>query len=367
MFIHAQDRQEKSEAAIELKINKIQKKLKSLKNKLNKAYGKEQELMAQLEQQDRVISSIAKQVENSNQQINAIQFKIKQLLTQIENSAKSIEIQTQQILKLLKIQVYMSHDKTLKMLLAHSKNAATVQTKHQIKYLQNRLYNLIKEVAEKIQKLEILKQDQESLKADESNKKEELERHQKSLMQQRNQRLKLLNQLKKEIAKHETESESLGNDQKRLRQLLVEIQVLLSDLPEDLGSNKSFRKLQGRMKKPVVGQYIHSFHSRRSGNTKWDGVVIQANMGDKVHAIAYGRVAFADWLRGFGMLVILDHQDGYMSLYGFNESLTVEVGDWVDGRQPIATIGNSGTLIAPAVYFEIRKDAIPLNPKLWVK
>ncbi|HHL31324.1 MAG TPA: peptidase M23, partial [Oceanospirillales bacterium] len=146
-----------------------------------------------------------------------------------------------------------------------------------------------------------------------------------------------------------------------------EIQMLLSDLPKNLGTNKSFKRLKGQMKIPVVGQYIRSFHSKRSENTRWDGVVIRAQMGDRVKAIAYGRVAFADWLRGFGMLVILDHQDGYMSLYGFNESIVVEVGDWVDAKQDIATVGNSGTLLTPALYFEIRKNAVPLNPKPWVQ
>jgi septal ring factor EnvC (AmiA/AmiB activator) len=187
------------------------------------------------------------------------------------------------------------------------------------------------------------------------------------LLGKRKERLIILKELKIEITKHETQSEGLNNDQKRLAQLLLEIKNLLSDLPDDLGSNKPFRKLKGKMQKPVKGKYIRSFRSRRSEGTRWNGVVIKADFGDKVQAIAYGRVAFADWLRGFGMLVIIDHQDSYMSLYGFNESINVEVGDWVVTGQNIATIGNSGTLVLPALYFEIRKDAKPLNPKSWVK
>ena len=205
------------------------------------------------------------------------------------------------------------------------------------------------------------------MQKDEGLKQQSLLVQQDDLHQQRGQRLKILNQLKQEIAKHETESEGLNKDQKRLQRLFAEIQILLSDLPKDLGSNKPFIELKGRMMKPVRGIYAHSFHSKRSENTQWDGVVIQAKIGDTVQAIAYGRVAFADWLRGFGMMIILDHQDGYMSLYGFNESINVEVGDWVEDRQDIATIGNSGTLTTAGLYFEIRKDALPLNPKKWIK
>jgi septal ring factor EnvC (AmiA/AmiB activator) len=286
---------------------------------------------------------------------------------EITRNNNSIELQKNQIIKLLKLQIYLNHDKTLKLLLASPSNETTAQSKHQIKYLQNRLYNLIKEVAQNIQQLEVSKNQQLALKQQEDIKKQTLLMQKDHLEEQRNNRLKILKSLKLEIAKHESQSESLSKDQNRLQQLLREISVLLSDLPDDLGSNKPFYKLQGKLKKPIAGTYIRSFHSRRSENTRWNGVVIKADIGKPVHSVAYGRVAFSDWLRGFGLLVIVDHQDGYMSLYGFNESLDVEVGDWVDERQSIATVGNSGTLTTPALYFEIRKDAKPLNPKAWVR
>jgi septal ring factor EnvC (AmiA/AmiB activator) len=226
---------------------------------------------------------------------------------------------------------------------------------------------LIKEVAERVEQLETLKTNQIALQKQESDRKIKLTSQKSELLDQRKQRLVILNQLKTEIAKHETESQGLSKDQKRLQELLNEIQLLLSDLPKDLGSNKPFKQLKGKMKKPVAGKYIRSFNSQRSENTRWNGVVIKAELGKSVQAVAYGRVAFADWLRGYGMLIIIDHQDGYMSLYGFNESLNVEVGDWVDARQNIANIGNSGNLVTSGVYFEIRKNAKPLNPKSWVK
>lgn len=367
MPVFAQSDNSQSETELEANISVIQKKLTVLKNKLNSAYGQEQQIITKLEKQDKAIGEISKHVDNSKRQLNKILEQIESIEKEISKSNKSIEEQKGQIVKLLKLQIYINHDKTLRMLLANKKTATNIQSKHQIKYLQNKLYELIKEVAQQIKQLKTLKQNQIDLQQQESQRKLELTRQQDMLLDQRKQRLKILNQLKTEIAKHESESENLNKDQKRLQELLNEIQVLLTDLPKDLGLNKPFKQLKGKMKKPVSGSYIRSFHSKRSEDTRWNGVVIKADLGKSIEAIAYGRVAFADWLRGFGMLIILDHQDGYMSLYAFNESLNVEVGDWVDERQDIANIGNSGTLATPAVYFEIRKDAKPLNPKSWVK
>lgn len=359
--------QNSSEQELEAQLENIQNKLKVVKNKLNKAYGEESVLIEQLEQQDKNIAVISKQVKTSELQLQDIQNQVKETENNIQKSNDSIEKQKSQIIELLKLQVYLNQDKTLKMLLVNPNNKNSIQTKHQIKFLQNRLFNLIKEVALELQVLKKSKAELLVLQEQENLKQQKLLSEQDQLLDERRGRLKILNKLKLEIAQHETESESLNKDQQRLQNLLGEIQVLLTDLPKDLGANKPFNQLQGKMKRPVAGRYVRSFHSSRSEDTRWNGVVIQADMGAKVRSIAYGRVAFADWLRGFGLLVILDHQEGYMSLYGFNESLNVEVGDWVDERQVIASLGNSGTLAMPAVYFEIRKDAVPLDPKVWVK
>jgi septal ring factor EnvC (AmiA/AmiB activator) len=366
-IVFPQQNTSNNEAELDLKLARIKQKLKVLKTKLNKAYGEEQLLLVKLEKQDVTINGLAKNIAQSNEQLDVIDSKIRVTTKSIEQKIESIDTQKQQIIDLVKLQVYLNHDKTLKMLLINPGNSNSIQTKHQIKYLQNRLYGLIREVAEQIQQLEILKKDQLLLQNQEEIKKSDLVVQQDAMLTQKNIRLVTLKNLKNEIAKHSSQSDSLTKDQNRLQMLLADIQTLLSDLPDDLGLQKSFKQLKGKMLKPVQGEYIRSFRSTRLEDTRWDGVVIKANFSDSVKAIAYGRVAFSDWLRGFGMLVILDHQDGYMSLYGFNESITVEVGDWVADQQTIATIGNSGTLATPAVYFEIRKDAKPLNPKLWVK
>jgi septal ring factor EnvC (AmiA/AmiB activator) len=366
-IIFAQQGKSNSEAELEFKLDNINKKLQILKQELNRAYGEEKILLVKLEQQDHAINDLAKDIKHSNNQLAIIHNQITEITISIDQKLESIDTQKQQIIDLMKLQVYLNHDKTLKMFLVNPKNKKSIQTKHQIKYLQHRLYSLIKEVAQKIKQLEVLKVDQLAFQSQEKSKQQILVNQQDELLEQRKSRLVTLNLLKKEISKKISQSDSLNKDQDRLQRLLTDISTLLSDLPSDLGNNKPFRQQKGQLNKPVKGKYIRSFRSTRSENTRWNGVVISAEFGDDVKSIAYGRVAFADWLRGFGMLVILDHHDGYMSLYGFNESISVDVGDWVDNQQVIASIGNSGTLAIPAVYFEIRKDAKPLNPKLWVK
>ena len=97
------------------------------------------------------------------------------------------------------------------------------------------------------------------------------------------------------------------------------------------------------------------------------GVLIAAPVGGEVHAVSHGRVVFADWLRGFGLLLILDHGDGYLSLYGCNETLLKDVGDWVDANEVVATSGDSGGRGTPGLYFELRHEGKAIDPRAWLK
>jgi len=148
---------------------------------------------------------------------------------------------------------------------------------------------------------------------------------------------------------------------------LIQLAQYLDDLPKNLGEDISFAKLKGQLVKPLTGKVIRSYRSLRAGYSRWDGVVIGNQAGENVVASAYGRVAFADWLRGYGLLIVIDHGDDYMTLYGHNETLLIEVGDWVQADQVIATAGNSGNIDPSGVYFEIRKSADPTNPIPWFK
>jgi septal ring factor EnvC (AmiA/AmiB activator) len=129
-----------------------------------------------------------------------------------------------------------------------------------------------------------------------------------------------------------------------------------------------FDRLKGKLAWPVMGRLAGEFGQPREGGTvRWNGVLIEANQGTPVRAIYRGRVAFADWLPGLGLLLVLDHGGGYMSLYGHNQSLLKEPGDWVSPGETIAQVGDTGGQARPALYFEIRAKGEPVNPHDWIK
>jgi septal ring factor EnvC (AmiA/AmiB activator) len=128
-----------------------------------------------------------------------------------------------------------------------------------------------------------------------------------------------------------------------------------------------FAQLRGRLALPVKGELANRFGSpREDGGTVWKGLFIAARAGEEVRAIAAGRVVFADWLRGFGNLLIIDHGDGYMSLYGYNETLFKRVGDTIRGGERVAAVGNTGGHSDSGLYFEMRHEGRPFDPMSWV-
>lgn len=130
-----------------------------------------------------------------------------------------------------------------------------------------------------------------------------------------------------------------------------------------------FAKARGKLPWPVDGRLVARYGTPRGGDarTKWDGVLIGARAGSQVHAVHGGRVVFADWLRGAGLLVILDHGNGYLSLYGHNQSLLKNAGDLVRAGEAIATVGTSGGQATPALYFAIRQQGRPSDPAQWCR
>lgn len=130
----------------------------------------------------------------------------------------------------------------------------------------------------------------------------------------------------------------------------------------------SFAKRKGYMSWPTKGERIANFGDYRpNSRIKWNGVVIASKTGNNVRAVHRGEVVFADWLRGFGLLIILQHENGYVSLYGYNQYLTKDIGDYVDAGEVISKVGSSGGQNKPSLYFEIRKNSEPQNPKYWCR
>jgi len=185
------------------------------------------------------------------------------------------------------------------------------------------------------------------------------------LNESQEERTSLLVALKKKIKNEGQEVERLAAQEKDLTRLIAELTSILSDYP--IRSEQPFSEHKGKLTWPVAGSLLHDFGQPRvGGNIKWNGVVLAAPRGREVRAIYHGRIAFADWLAGMGLLVIVDHGDGYMTLYGYNETILKNAGDWVAPGDVIATVGDSGGQSEASLYFELRKGTQPVNPRRWI-
>ncbi len=186
------------------------------------------------------------------------------------------------------------------------------------------------------------------------------------LNQQRRERNALLVQLSSQINNEESRLQELEQNRRDLEALLERLSDVLADIPADLGSRVSIAKQKGRLPLPVKGPVRHAYGQRRAGGLHWQGWLIGAETGTEVNAVAYGRVAFADWLRGYGLLMIIDHGQGYLSLYANNESLLREAGAWVEPGEIISVVGsNPGS--DQGLYFELRKNGKAVDPAAWLK
>ena len=172
--------------------------------------------------------------------------------------------------------------------------------------------------------------------------------------------------LAERIRNRESLIRRLRADERRLLELIDALRASLTDDALRIRGNETFEELRGKLRWPVNGAVLARYGAPRGASgLRWQGMLIGAPAGETVHAIHRGRVAFADWLRGFGLLLIIEHEDGFMSLYGHNETLIRETGDWVESSDVVATVGDSGGNPRPALYFEIRRSGQPVNPGRW--
>ena len=187
----------------------------------------------------------------------------------------------------------------------------------------------------------------------------------KQLDEQRSERRLLLAELAGQISSDESRLRELQRNRQDLETLISRLANVLADIPADLGQHLGVASRKGRLPMPVEGPVIHAFGQTRGGGLRWHGWMIEADEGQDVIAVAYGRVAFSDWLRGYGLLIIIDHGEGFMSLYGHNESLLHEAGDWVEPGEAISVVGTAAGN-SQGLYFELRKNGKAIDPAAWL-
>ncbi|MDO8262459.1 MAG: peptidoglycan DD-metalloendopeptidase family protein [Gallionella sp.] len=202
---------------------------------------------------------------------------------------------------------------------------------------------------------------------------------QKMLLEKEQQsRQRMLGKISKQLRQQRREIDRLQHDESRLALLVGKLTKILvqpksnslfrnNNLPDNRFDGKPFSQLKGKLTLPVRGEVTNRFNTPRPDSTVlWKGLFLRTSSGQAVKAIAAGQVVFADWLRGFGNLLIIDHGKGYMSLYGNNETLYKQVGDVLIGGDIIAAVGNSGGNEDFGLYFELRHESKPLDPMKWM-
>jgi len=187
-----------------------------------------------------------------------------------------------------------------------------------------------------------------------------------SLADTRAERARLVAKINKDIEGKDAQINRLTAQSKELQQLVEALARVMQEMP-DIDS-EPFAGQAAKLRWPVTGKLAKRFgQSRAGGDLKWEGMLLSAPAGTDVRSVYHGRVVFSDWLDGMGLLIIVDHGQGYMSLYGHNQDLLREVGEWVEPSDVIAHVGDSGGQDATGLYFEIRKDGNPVNPARWVR
>ena len=305
-----------------------------------------------------------------------------------EQSVKAqaaIESQQNLLAKLIYQQYLYGGEDYLKLLLNQQDPNQIARHLHYYSYISRARADLIRDLKHNLAQLQTLTQQAQEKNSELDRIKSERISRKRQLEQEKNQRKTLLTQLSKKIHNQRREISNLQRNEKRLTKLVEQLAKIVApklprkptrqrepsvntSVPDDSEADTAFRRLKGRLNLPVRGELVSHFGSpREDGGALWKGIFIRARSGAEVKAVASGRVVFADWLRGFGNLLILDHGAGYMSLYGNNETLYKQVGESIRAGDTVAAVGNSGGNPDSGLYFELRFQSKPFDPLSWVK
>lgn len=201
-----------------------------------------------------------------------------------------------------------------------------------------------------------------------NNSKKQLEANKQSLIASQQARKKQLQNIDSNIKNKDREAEQLKKQRAELEKVLQAINVAINNIkiPKQY---QDFKNLRGKLPAPIAAARASNRFKglRDASGLRWQGLNLPARKGTEVRSIHNGRVVFADWLRGMGLLVIVDHGNNYLSLYGHNNTILVNAGDWVQSGEKISTVGNSGGRKQYALYFELRHKGKPINPYKWCK
>ena len=346
----------------------LRKTIDELQKALDQERDKHHKLRKELRFAEKAISGIVRKLDLVNRKLKHQRKRVKNLGKERNALRAELAEQRRALGGQMRAAYAIGRQEYMKLLLNEEDPAVLGRTLVYYDYLNKARARRIDDIRDKVVQLAKVEKDLEkSTVALQATRNEQLEEKRK-LEKNHARRKQIVDSLARQIRTREQKLGQVRADAQQLEALLQGLREALADIPAEAGQRQAFASLRGQLTLPVKGRIRASFGSRRKeGKLRWQGVLIGVREGSPVRAVSHGRIAYADWLRGFGLMVIIDHGDGYMSLYGHNQSLFVETGDWVEAGEVIAGAGRSGGQERSGVYFEIRKDGKPTNPLRWCR
>lgn len=382
-------------------LNDVQQRLEALKKELDNSQEAHKDAADALKESELAISAANKKLFEINQK----QQKNKKTLTQLKSDSISTNQALAQQQKLLSSQLYQQYihgqQSYIQMILQSENPNEIARDVEYFSYIAKARASLINKMQGNLNKISKLNDATASALKEVADLKQKQVDEKRALENQKQEKSKVVSSLSQQIAAQRTEIKKLTRDEKRLSELVKRLARIIPPTPkkarpkrepatttttaETPTNNKptkevlanttepsqefsgaSFAALKGKLRLPVRGDVTNRFgSSREDSGISWKGLFIRANEGAEVKSVATGRVVFADWLRGFGNLIILDHGNGYMSLYGNNQAVLKQVGDIVRAGDVIASVGNSGGNQTNGLYYELRSQSRPFDPLSW--
>lgn len=346
-------------------LDKLEAAIAKLQRDLGVHRGQHSKLQKQLRKSELAIGEVNASIRNNQ----ALQRSLETELVDLRRRQRQLEADRSNQQALIAAQMrsayQLGNEKSLKVLLNQEDPARISRAMAYVDYFNrarlaeveaftntiDELQTLEPTIADKVQALE--------------HTGEQLAVEKRELDRQLASRQQTLASLTRTIAGTDAQLQQREEDRKRLETLLSTVEDISANFA-GVDDAQPFSARKGKMGWPAEGRIVNRFGTRRhQGGLQWQGVEIRAAEGENVRAIHHGRVVFADWLGGQGLLIIIDHGDGYLSLYGHNQTLLRETGDWIRSGEPIATVGDSGGRSQPGLYFEIRHKGVARNPGQW--
>lgn len=351
--------------AKEAELKQVRDRIDSIRRAIHADAERRDALAGQVKEAELKIQSARERLSDVRAQRIASENRLGDLKDEQATTSKRIDDEREALAAELKVAYMNGRQEQLKLLLNQQDPARLGRMMAYYGYFGRARAERITAISEHLAHLELIAENIEQ----ETQKLRELEEEQardvKTLAGARDQRARTLAQVQSKIKNRNDELAKLQREAQALEKLVEELRRAIEEFPEL--AEQPFQRVKGKLPWPVKGSLLARFGQLRAGGPlKWQGVVIGADRGTQVRSPYYGRVVYADWLPGLGLLVVVDHGGGYMSLYGHNEQVYRRVGDRVSPGDALSAVGDAAGLGKPGLYFEIRKGREPLDPGAWL-